>query len=289
MDDDASYDGAQQGLRWFERRDDAADIGEMGRSLVFDCGRRTDRAVLLLHGLSASPRQFAAIAGALHERGHNVFVPRLPRHGYRNRLSEALATLSAEQLEACANDALGIARGLGRRVTVAGFSLGGLLAAYLAETAPVHRAVAISPFLGVSWIPDVFRLSVARWVLRSPNRFYWWDPFLRERQLPEHGYPRFATHAIGHGLTLAHEVMETALQTPLKAEQVVLVVNPRDSAVNNRAILRLGRRWLRMKPGAVAVHRLDGLPPFLHDIIEPKRYPEVARRVTPVLVEIIDR
>lgn len=286
---DATYEGAQERLQWFSRRDQASHVGDLGRTIVFDHGRRVQRATVLFHGLSASPRQFLAVANALHERGHNVFVPRLPRHGHRNRLSEALATMNADQLEACANDSLEIARGLGERVCVAGFSLGGLLAAYLGQFEHVHRAVAISPFLGVSWLPNLFRLPLARWVLRRPNRFFWWDPLLRDRQLPEHGYPRFATHAIAHGLTLAHEVLEAALTSAPKADELVLVVNPRDSAVNKTAILRLGQRWLRLKPGAVSLHRLNGLPPFVHDIIEPKRYPKVAQRVTPVLVEIIDR
>lgn len=286
---DATYGSARERMQWFLQRDRAAHIGESGRTLVLEHGRRVERATLLLHGLSASPRQFMGIAQALHERGHNVFVPRLPRHGHSNRLSEALATMNAAQLEACARDSLEVVRGLGDRVTVAGFSLGGLLAAYLGQFEHVDRAVAISPFLGVSWLPNVFRLPVARWVLRLPNRFLWWDPFLRERQMPEHGYPRFATHAIGHGLTLAHEVMEAASSSVPQAEELVLVINPRDSTVNNRAIARLGERWFRLKPQALTVHRLNGLPPFVHDIIEPKRYPRVSQRVTPVLVEIIDR
>jgi|SRR5579872_596238 len=283
------YHAAQERLGWFDRRDQRANIGESGRTLLFDHGHRTSRSVLLLHGLSASPRQFLAIAQALHERGHNVFVPRLPKHGHRNRLSEALASMNASQLEACANDSLAVAQGLGERVTVAGFSLGGLLAAYIGQRFSVHRAVAISPFLGVSIIPNVFRLRVARWVLGRPNRFFWWDPFQRERQMPDHGYPRFATHAVAHGLTLAHEVMEDALTSPPQAEELVLVINPRDSAVNKRAIGRLGQRWFRNKPQAVKMVRLHGLPPFLHDIIEPKRYAKVSERIRPVLVEIIDR
>jgi len=288
MTDDVTYASAQARLAWFERRDRHAEVAETGRTLVFDHGGRTKRATLLLHGLSAGPRQFSAIAAALHERGQNVFVPRLPRHGHRNRLSEALATMNAAQLQACANDALAVARGLGERVTIAGFSLGGLLAAYLGQTARVHRTVAISPFLGVSLVPDVFRLPLARWVLRRPNRFLWWDPFLRERQLPEHGYPRFATHAVAHGLTLAHQVMEAAREAPPQADELVLVINPRDSTVNRRAVMRLAARWAAHKSNAVRLERLSGLPPFVHDIIEPKRYPQAAQRVLPVLVEIID-
>ncbi|HZZ65008.1 MAG TPA: alpha/beta fold hydrolase [Candidatus Baltobacteraceae bacterium] len=285
---DAAYEDAQLRLERFLERDRNAQVGEAGRTLTFDHGRRTERAILLFHGLSASPRQFLAIAESLHARGHNVFVPRLPRHGYANRLSEALALMNAQQLQACAADALAVARGLGRSVTVAGFSLGGLLTAYVGQREPVDRVVAISPFLGISVIPDLLHVPLARWLLRRPNRFYWWDPLLRDRQMPEHGYPRFASHAIGHSLTLAHEMMELArTQTP-HAAKLVLVVNPRDSTVNRRAIAQLAKRWSAHKPGAVRITRLHGLPPFVHDIIEPKRHPRVAQRVLPVLVELIE-
>lgn len=287
--DDQTYEGAHERLERFHERDRARHIGEQGRTLLFDHGRRTERATLLLHGLSASPRQFLAVAKSLHERGHNVFVPRLPRHGYSNRLSEALATMNAAQLEACAGDALAVARGLGEHVTVAGFSLGGLLAAYIGQTERVHRVVTISPFLGLAIVPNVFRLKIAHWVLTRPNRFLWWDPFLRERQQPEHGYPRFATHAIAHGLTLAHEVLDAAKHGPPQADELVVVVNPWDSAVNKGAIRRLARYWSARKRGAVELHALRDMPPFVHDIIEPKRYPDVAKRVTPVIVELIDR
>jgi carboxylesterase len=248
-----------------------------------------EHATLLLHGLSASPRQFIAIAQALHERGHNVFVPRLPRHGHRNRLSEALATMNAAQLAACANDSLQVVRGMGERVTVAGFSIGGLLSAYLGQFEPVHRVVAISPFLGIAFIPNVLRLPIARWFLRRPNRFYWWHPILRERQLPEHGYPRFSTHALAHGLTLAHDVLEQSAKAAPLADELVLVINPRDSSVNKRAIVKIAARWSARKPDAVQIHRLTNLPPFVHDIIEPERYPEVSKRILPALVELIDR
>jgi alpha-beta hydrolase superfamily lysophospholipase len=289
MSEDHTYDAARERLERFAERDRARHIGEEGRTLLFDHGRRTSNATLLLHGLSASPRQFIAVAQALHERGHNVFVPRLPRHGHRNRLSEALATMNAAQLEACAGDSLAIARGLGERVNVAGFSLGGLLSAYIGQFQHVHRIVAVSPFLGIAIVPNIFRLPVARWVLSRPNRFYWWHPILRERQLPEHGYPRFATHAIGHGLTLAHEVIDAARHDAPESDELLLVVNPRDSAVNRRAIERLARYWSARKPDAVRVHRLTDMPRFSHDIIEPKRDPAVSKRVTQVLVELIDR
>lgn len=282
-----TYAESRERLKRFTERDHAG-IGEAGRTLIFDHGRKTERATLIFHGLSASPRQFVAVAAELHRRGHNVFVPRLPRHGYSDRLSDALATMNARQLKACADDSLEIVRGMGDRVSICGFSLGGLLSAYLGQFNAVHRVVALVPFMGVSFLPSRFRLNVAKWVLSRPNRFFWWDPFLRERQMPAHGYPRYASHAVAHGLTLAHEVLDAANERAPLAEQIVVAINTREPAVSNRAILALVDRWNDHKPGVARVHRFTDLP-FAHDIIEPGRNPIVAARVAPVLVELLDQ
>lgn len=281
-----SYAEVQESLERFRRRDHDA-VGELGRTVVLDHGRRMKRSTVLFHGLTASPRQFINIARSLYDRGHNVFVPRLPRHGYSDRLTNAPASLNAQQIKACALDSLDIARGLGDEVCVAGFSLGGLMAAYLGQFNELKRVVAVVPFLGVVLIPSAFRLQLAKWVLDRPNRFLWWDPVSREKQMPGHGYPRYPSHGVAHGLNLAEELAAAAARQAPKAEDLVVVLNAREPAVSNRAIMGLVRQWKLHKPDAVRVRRLTGLP-FYHDIIEPKRYPLVAARVAPLLVDLID-
>ena len=282
-----SYAQAREHLDRFMARD-TARIAESSRTLAFDHGAPTGHVSLLFHGLSASPRQLIGLAEQLHARGHNVLVPRLPRHGYTDRLSRALATMDSRQLKACAFETLEIARGMGEHVHVAGFSLGGLLSCYLGQVEPVHRVVALSPFLGLFLLPNALRMAAVRFALRMPNRFYWWDPILRERQQPEHGYPKYATHALAHGLALADELFERAKTQAPAADSLTLVMNRFEPAVNNRAIRRLAAAWLRTKPGALEVVRLSGLP-MVHDIIEPKRYPRVAERVNAQLADLIDR
>src|SRR5580658_1129320 len=98
-----------------------------------------ERSVVLLHGMSASPAQFERIARELFERGHNVLVPRLPRHGHADPLSTALERLRAEDLYAAIAEYVAIGQELGERVTIAGFSLGGLLTAWIAQHFPIER------------------------------------------------------------------------------------------------------------------------------------------------------
>jgi pimeloyl-ACP methyl ester carboxylesterase len=82
-------------------------------------------AIVLFHGIAASPQQFVRFAHELHERGHNVIVPRLPRHGHRKPPYQLrLRGLQADDLRTFATQSIELAQGLGEHVVVAGFSLG---------------------------------------------------------------------------------------------------------------------------------------------------------------------
>jgi hypothetical protein len=257
-------------------------------SILLTHGEPAARAYLLLHGLTASPLQFAEFGRQLFERGANVYIPRLPRHGLADRLTTELEGLSAGELRSFALTSAAFARTLGERLTVVGFSVGGLLAAWIGQYVPVDRATAIAPFLGFAWLPRRLGGRAARFALRLPNRFLWWDPILRERQLPAHGYPRFATHAIGHAMALAQELMDAAERTQPVARDVQIVLNASESTVSNPQARRLAQLWSAHKGGRIVLHRLRGLP-LSHDIIEPLRSPELARRVYPALLDLVER
>jgi len=133
---------------------DHAFVGDKGRTVALLHEGRRPRAVVLLHGLTASPTQFGRFADDLFAHGHNVLVPRLPRHGHADRFSEAAARITAEELVTAAREVLAVGRELGDLVTVAGFSLGGLLAAWIAQHEVADRVVAIAPFFGVALLPS---------------------------------------------------------------------------------------------------------------------------------------
>ncbi|HEY1428055.1 MAG TPA: hypothetical protein VGF18_00650, partial [Candidatus Tumulicola sp.] len=167
------------------------------------------------------------------------------------------------------------------------FSLGGLLTSWVAQRYAVERCVAIAPFLGVAWLPNRLVPAVSSTVLRFPNRFAWWDPLLRGNQMPEHGYPRYATHSIAHALRIATTVLaEAAASAPL-ARRIVFVNNVRETSVNNRATRRLHDRMKSHRPDAVEWATIVGLPPS-HDIIEPLRPGGLAARAYPQLLHALD-
>src|SRR5581483_7864458 len=95
-------------------------------SALYDCGERTPLAVVLLHGITNHPAQYVKFAPLVQALGANVFVPRLPEQGDRNRMTTRLQYLTAEMLLASATEAVDIACGLGEKVCVLGISTSGL-------------------------------------------------------------------------------------------------------------------------------------------------------------------
>ena len=240
----------------------------------------------LLHGMSSTPAQFERFAHELFARGHNVLVPRLPAHGHSDRLSPALADLRPDDLYSAVDEYVAIARELGERVTVAGFSLGGLLAAWTAQHYALDRCVAIAPFFGVAWIPSplmphscrgaaarsepvcVVESASARTADARARLSALHDSRYRPR--PSNG-PRYcARTGAGPSAQTRRDRREPARSRRRQ---------PRDPAAL--------RRWRKRWPAAVEMSSITGLP-LSHDIVEPLRRGNLAARAFPQLLAAID-
>jgi len=267
---------------------EAALLGEEMRSIVLDRGVRTPRVTVLLHGLTASPRTWREFARVRHERGENVLVPRLPRHGHADRMSEALAGLTSEELLAQGARILDAAAQLGEEIVLVGHSLGGSLALHVAHhDARVDRVVAVAPFLGLRLLPRDWHAWARAVLEKTPNRFLYWNPIDKGRGVPEHGYHRYTTRSLAAGLALADALREDARTGPPRGRHIEIVRNAGESSVNNRAIDDLVARWRAAGGEGVRVLRVLGLGRS-HDIVEPERTRAPAGRFLPMLHAILD-
>jgi carboxylesterase len=244
--------------------------------------------VVLLHGFTNCPQMYSQLAQQLYDRGLNVVVPRLPHHGLADRMTTELTKLEASEMEATATEALRTATGLGDRVVVAGLSLGALLAAWLAQFRPeVDRAVVIAPLFGAPVVPEWFS-DLAGWIAGViPNFWVWWD-FKAKAAIegPKYAYPRFPTRAYGEMLRVGYEVKRAARKSPPAAQEIRLLLNLNDPAVNNRATLRVVRAW-RAQGATVRVHEFPREQGLMHDLISPDQAYARTAEVYPVLLDWI--
>ncbi|MEU8818980.1 alpha/beta fold hydrolase [Actinoplanes sp. NPDC048796] len=204
-----------------------ATVRPGARSRLLSHGRRTPRAVLLLHGYTLGPGQYDDLARDYFERGYNVWVPRAPFHGTTDPLAHHRVT--AASLVAYASQALDVVAGLGEEVTVAGISGGAVLAAWLAQNRgdTVRRLLLLSPFFGPS--------SVPAWAVR-PLTFLYGRGLLPDR-ITSRGY---SLAAVTRYLTIVHRLPDPPRRTRLRS--IAVAISETDGVVDPVAAVTVPRR-----------------------------------------------
>jgi esterase/lipase len=258
-----SYEDAINRIVMRQQADDRV-AAPGGRTILMTHGARTARIVVLFHGLTNSPRQYEHLGAVLYEAGDNVYIPRLPHHAERNGNAKTLASLTAEELRACADSAVDAAQGLGDTVVVAGVSAGGTITAWVAQNRPdVRRAVIVAPLLEIGRVPSFLGAPLMNLALHIPN--------LTRNQSPDSLRPDrelgVSTRAIAQVLRLGVAVREAADSTAPRTRDIMFVVNANDHTVKTAPAVALARRWARSGATAVVYQfpRSNGLP---HDIAE---------------------
>lgn len=283
-----SYDDASALVLRLQARDDAR-ILPVCRTALYSHGKTTDVAVVLFHGFTNCPAQYALMARELHARGCNVLVPRYPEHGDVDRMTTRLEGLTAERLMAAASGSIDVARGLGRRLVISGLSLGGVLVTWLAtQRTDIDRAIALAPAFGLSHIPFPFSVFAAG-VMRamSWSRYAWWDPTLKEKITPMHAYPRFPVRALGECYRVGE--LTISAQAPLGGQsrtEMIFALNPKDPAVNNDITAQLSHYWSSTGMMHSSVVWMNGFP-AMHDVIEPDNPHECIAQCYPPIVDLI--
>jgi alpha-beta hydrolase superfamily lysophospholipase len=281
-----TYDEAVQRLET-ARAADPSEVLPRRATQLLTHGRKTERVIVLLQGLTNSPRQFMALGQRFFDLDYNVLIPRMPHHGYADRLTDILGKLTVADLKTWAEDAVDVAHGLGDQLTVAGISAGGVTASWIAQTrADVYLAAPIAPALAFRGLNATGARIAGQLMLTLPNRMMWWDPRIREALEPEHVYPRFATRALGAGLRLGAEVMALARNKRPAAQHIKMIVSKHDPTLNNRVARQLVTHWQAHRADAT-YHDPDFGP--IHDIIDPAQSYQRVDEVYPVLIDLLTK
>ena len=266
---------------------DGPNVNPDCHTRIYTHGHRVPNSLVLLHGFTNCPQQFDALGRAFHELGYNVLIPRYPRHGYKDRMTDTIKELRAEHLTAMATQVANAAAGLGERVTVAGLSLGGVLAAHLAMTHDrVARAVLISPLFGVKNVPGALLPLLTGSAKRLPNFYLWWDPKVKDELKPAYGYPRLATHAYAALMQTATDVLAASRTSKPRAKELVVVTNAAEPGLDNRATYRLVDRW-KSQGANVETFEFPAAHKLPHDLIDPGNPQQNTALVYPVVTRYI--
>ena len=257
-------DGAEKRVRWYD--------GQRGR--------RTELAVVYLHGFSATRREIAPVAEFVADRlGANLFETRLAGHGLQKF---PLAAVTAEDWLDDGVEALQVGATIGKRIVVIGTSTGATLALALADHSSfsaVSHAVLLSPNFApadtsaeiLTWPggPQVARLAVGSmrsWTPANALQGRYWST----------SYPMAAAVEMMRLVKLARSKL------PLTLEQRLLVFySPKDAVVSTERITAAFQQITASRSQLVVV---DGSgDPSNHvlagDILAPENNDWIARQI----------
>jgi len=253
--------------------------------------QKVERTIVFLHGFTSCPEQFAQLGDEFFRRGYNVYIPRLPGHGYNDRLGEALKEVTPEEMAAFAMGSVDIAQGLGEHVNVSGLSGGGALTVWLAqERQDIDLAVPMAPFLGVGFIPTPLNQPFANLLYHLPDFFQWWDPVHKSGNplTAPYAYPRYSIHAMDDFLVLGFSTRRAAQDAAPAAESILMITNAADPSVNNPINERMVAIWQEHAVVQVEAYEFPKELDLPHDLITPTRPDNRVDLVYPKLLELFE-
>lgn len=251
-------------------------------------GQPTEQVVILVHGLTNCPQQWAPFADVLYKRGCNVLLPRMPRHGLADRMTTEPSRLRAEELRDFADRTVDIAAGLGRQVTFVGLSAGGIVGAWAAQyRSEVERAILISPSLGfgryAQWLQHLFmHLMLA---LPDVETHY----FSRTDRAMPYAYVGWSSKALGEVLRLGVATARAAVQARPACQHLVVITNANDVAVSNQLTRQLVSLWQARGLRRVEFYEFEREQRLEHDLIDPNNPHQRVDLVYPILLDLIVR
>lgn len=282
-----NYREAMDKFLTIEKLESVLPLRPEGRSRLFSHGKKTDRAFVLLHGLTNCPEQFVPLANILFQSGANVVIPRAQYAGYADAMNDVQGLQSGQDLLDQAAEGLDIAAGLGGRVTLVGLSGSAVAAAWMAENRDgIDSALLLAPFFGLDGHPVWQIDAVASVLTRIPNSYKWWNENLKEKNPgPSYAYPRYGTFCMADTIQLSRNVRAGINRGPLKAGRLDIVTTGTEQGANNSLTDQLADDWASKNPGRVAIYEFpetDGVP---HDMVDPNQpeakvgisYPEILR------------
>ena len=265
-------------------------VNPVCKDILMDQKKKVEKVVLIYHGFTNCPKQFEILGQQLFDKGYTVYIPRMPRHGLSNLLTDETAELTTRELVDYSNETVNIATGLGDKVEIIGISGGGLIANWVGlQSEKITKVMNIAPL----YEP----LNYPHWQLRPivnlldilPNQFKWWDDIAKDKPQfgPKYAYPRYALKAINSFLKLSLD-LDYRLDNVLSSynQKYILISGETDKAINNDVAFDYTSELMEIPNTTVVTYQFPADLDLNHDIIDPNQKQAKIDKVYPKLIEL---
>jgi esterase/lipase len=252
--------------------------------------QKQPKSIVIYHGFTNCPKQFAKLGGELFDLGYNVYIPRIPYHGLADVMNDELPNLTSQDLLQTMKNSYEIAAGLGDKVDFMGISGGGNMALWAGYNYKANQVLTLAPLFAPTGYSNWQIPLMQKYFQIMPNEYRWWDDVAMEKPIggPKHAYSRYSSKA---GNAFLEVVLD--LQRRLKTDssptatdfKLLLLDGDKavDNAVANEYFDLIDKKSLYQSPRKTlpASYNLN------HDIIDPMQTQANTGLVYPIVKEML--
>lgn len=247
-------------------------------------GGKTAKAVVLIHGLTNSPRQFEEIGRQLYNDGYNVLIPRMPYHGLLSHTVSELGNVHASDLQSFSDEVVDMAAGLGDQLTVVGLSGGGTIAADIVQNrGDVDKVVLIAPLFGLHGLPWFADKFLGNMFSRIPNI----DVSSSSEPPRESVYLGWSSRGVAEYLIFSRVAQPQDGNPGPAVRNIVLVTNANDHTVNNDISKAVVSEW-EANGAKVTRYEFEASLELPHDYIDITSVGSRSQWVYPIVIGLIE-
>ena len=232
------------------------EVRPESRPILKTHGKKTARAVMILHGVSGEPSAMAELADWFYQAGYNVYVPRVPYHGLKN--NKLHGQVRAGDLVKFMSDSAGLVSGLGDELGVIGHSGGGTLATWLVQYGDglFSRVLLLSPY----YEPDASKAP--KWQVALLRNIY------GNHLLPD----RFFDGNLSYRALANYVIIKQNYHSDLKAEglkHVGLITGSEDHLIDNAMAIDIAENMAKNSGAKFTYERTPAHMGVGHELIWP--------------------
>lgn len=222
ISESASYEQSIEHIASLHKQESKNGVLPECASTLMSHGHKTAKTVVMLHGITACPKQFSELGKMFFDQGYNVYIPRAPHHGFAD--TKQHKNVVTKELVDYANDSVTVATGLGDELGVIGLSGGGAIASWAAEyRTEVSRLLVLSPF----YEPDASQAP--KWQLPLLKKLYGYHLLANAYSGPDE--TGFSLWALANYLILTDNLKEDP--TGLNLKSIGVVTSAADGVIDH--------------------------------------------------------
>jgi esterase/lipase len=254
--------------------------------------QKQPKSIVIYHGFTNCPKQFAKLGQQIFDQGYNVFIPRIPFHGFSDVINDEFKNLNSKGLVQFMHDTYEITKGLGDQVETMGISGGADLAAWSGLVYNSYQAIAIAPLFAPTDYPNWQVPIMRNYLTIKPNEYKWWDDILKDKPLggPTHAYPRYSSKAANAFLEIALD-LQSRIKNQSQSKKIFtkfkLLTLEGDKAINNQVATEYFDQLDEITATTSIRQQISANQNLNHDIIDPMQPQAKTEYVYPIILEML--